>query len=448
MRSKLLIIPVLIALLPPSQAATLIVSSRGGDYLNIQADYLSIQDAIDNATSGDIILVDNGTYRENLNVNKTLTLRGMRSPVVSGSFSGSVITINADGVVLEGFLVTESGRCESNVDPEISRAGILVNSKDNTIRFDHVYSNYCGILFNNSSSNNSIDHNEVRTNDKYGIYLLNSSKNNVTNNTVNKSNHGIYLLKSSNNNISNNDVFNCEYGIYLLNSSRNIIYDNYAGLNGNAGICLEGSTDNNLSENNASDNKISEISLNESHKNVISGNHIIENPNHGPAWGILLKNNCINNTISYNSIQKNENYGIRFEKYCKHNTIIGNEIIDLEISGIFICSDDNNYNVIKNNTIRKCGSSCISIMNGSTRNDIYGNNFNATFINTLHIAVDSSGTNFWDNGRYGNFYSDCDPTDSNDDGICDSYYKIYGGVCGVVAVDRYPLANEVKATGF
>ncbi len=95
MRFNLLIILILLALLTHSQAATLIVRSDGDGYSEIQ-------DAIGAATSGDTVLVYGGTYQENLNVTKPLTLRGMRSPVVSGSFEGSAITISADGVILEG----------------------------------------------------------------------------------------------------------------------------------------------------------------------------------------------------------------------------------------------------------------------------------------------------------------------------------------------------------
>ena len=37
-------------------------------------DYGTIQDAVDNATAGDTIIVRDGTYTENVHVNKSLTM--------------------------------------------------------------------------------------------------------------------------------------------------------------------------------------------------------------------------------------------------------------------------------------------------------------------------------------------------------------------------------------
>ena len=50
-------------------AATLTVDDSGG------ADYTTIQGAVNNAGTGDTILVYNGMYYENVDVNKQLTIR-------------------------------------------------------------------------------------------------------------------------------------------------------------------------------------------------------------------------------------------------------------------------------------------------------------------------------------------------------------------------------------
>jgi pectin methylesterase-like acyl-CoA thioesterase len=46
------------------------------------ADFTRIQDAINNASAGDTILVYSGVYYENVYVNKSITLRGIDQPVV------------------------------------------------------------------------------------------------------------------------------------------------------------------------------------------------------------------------------------------------------------------------------------------------------------------------------------------------------------------------------
>ncbi|GEM_PF-5492947 len=405
-----MIIPIIVALLPISQATILFVSSRVGDSSTIQA-------AINNATSGDIILVDNGIYQENLNVNKiNLTLRGMMGPVVSGRSSGSVITINADGVVLEGFVVKDSDGCGEGIfsDPLEPEAGIKVNSKKNTIRFNHVRACCCGI-FINSSSDNSIDHNMVDHNDKYGIYLNNSRDNHIFGNTANSNKYGIYLNTSNNNKIHRNNAS-----------------DNAYSNNGN-GIYLRYSSKNNLSRNTALKNEICGILLYESVENLISYNKICDNE----KIGINLLLNCSNNTISINTVRKNK-WGIKLQRGCNDNKIVGNTAIGSKYGlhlGFF-----NENNTITSNTARVCSSGGILIQLGNSGNSIYGNNF---LNNGKQNAEDGSGTNIWDDGSSGNYYDDFHCIDGDGDGICDEEHRV--GDSG--AVDRYPLASKVETAG-
>jgi len=76
-----------------SSGKTIYVDDDGG------ADYTRIQDAIDNATEGDTVYVFNGTYYENIVVNKTINLIGEdRSPwnasVIDGGGSGDVVHVS------------------------------------------------------------------------------------------------------------------------------------------------------------------------------------------------------------------------------------------------------------------------------------------------------------------------------------------------------------------
>jgi len=79
-----------------AQAATLTVCTSGCVYSSIQA-------AVNASSSGDTVQVQSGTYFENVNVDKQLTLRGIGNPMVNASGSGSAITLSADGTILEGF---------------------------------------------------------------------------------------------------------------------------------------------------------------------------------------------------------------------------------------------------------------------------------------------------------------------------------------------------------
>ena len=55
----------------------LLVNCAGAATLNVPGDYATIQAAINAAAAGDTILVQSGTYNENVDVNKQLTLQGV-----------------------------------------------------------------------------------------------------------------------------------------------------------------------------------------------------------------------------------------------------------------------------------------------------------------------------------------------------------------------------------
>jgi len=76
-----------------------------------ECNYTSIQEAINHAASGDTILVAAGTYPEAIDVNKTLTIRGISgTPTVGNEAENASVMISADGVNLENFRITTGQR--------------------------------------------------------------------------------------------------------------------------------------------------------------------------------------------------------------------------------------------------------------------------------------------------------------------------------------------------
>ena len=112
--------------------------------------YAKIQWAVDNASAGDTIIVSDGTYYENIKVDKQLTIKsenGSANCIVDGSGSGDAITLSASGVTLERFEARDSGGWPD--------AGIKVISNNNVIKNNNVGNNSNGISLY-SSSNNAI----------------------------------------------------------------------------------------------------------------------------------------------------------------------------------------------------------------------------------------------------------------------------------------------------
>ena len=161
----------------------------------VPGDYSTIQAAVNAAYSGDTIIVRDGTYTENVKVDKRLTIRSENGPnstiVLAKDPDGFVFEVTADHVKINGFTIGGA------------YGGILL-----------YYADYCNIL-NNNCSNSSL-----------GIYLWYSKNNKLIGNKCLNNGCGIYLYYSNNSSISFNHCFDNMYGIYLNGSSNNLIHTN------------------------------------------------------------------------------------------------------------------------------------------------------------------------------------------------------------------------------
>ena len=238
-------------------------------------DYPKIQEAIDAANVGDHIYVYSGTYTESLVVDKSLVIVGERteSTIIDGNGTGTVIKVIAEGVVITGFTIRNSG---SSLAP--LNAGIWLSANANITR-NLIAGNAIGIYVNSIGSN--IVKNNV-TNNRHGISLYFSSEVTVEANNVTSNEIGISLAGSSNNIISNNNIaaHTDGHGITLSsNSHNNTLVGN--NLIGNAhGMSISDSSDNLITRNIIAKNTILGIELAGSTNNTLYHNDFVNNQKH------------------------------------------------------------------------------------------------------------------------------------------------------------------------
>ena len=342
----------------------------------------TIQEGINNASSGNTVFVFNSTYYENLVVNKTIDLIGedKNNTIIDGSGSKDVIYVSSDNVLIRNFKIQGNNIYKSNKGIDCD-AGIDIRSNYNTIENNCIVDNYCGIflygynscnnnrILNNNFSNNTIGlglassyNNEVSGNSflNDGMYVEGTSNNTVHNNTVNgkpliymedasnqitDSNAGqVILIGCDNITVRDSNLSQTTVGIELAQTNNsyiksNIISDNLMG------VFTFFSNENTIIQNNISSNTGGGVTLfSFDHNNTISENDISLNI----GYGIYLY--ASNNTISNNNITFNDGNGVWLDTYCYNNTISENYLDANSQTGIVLKTSSND-NLIEKNTI-------------------------------------------------------------------------------------------------
>ena len=205
-----------------------------------QQNIKSIRQALLIAVDGDSLLVYPGHYHEqNIIIQRSVFLIGINHPVLDGDDKYEIISVKADGVVIDGFKIVHSGI--SSIE---DFAGIKIyNRRDVVIRNNILENTFFGI-YAQYAVNCTIEKNILAAYNKEeqqsgnGIHCWKADSMRIIANTVSGHRDGIYFEFVTHSVIWRNISFNnMRYGLHFMFSNNDAYISNVFENNG-AGVAV------------------------------------------------------------------------------------------------------------------------------------------------------------------------------------------------------------------
>lgn len=316
--------------------------------------------------NGDEIVLGEGVFTGNFRIAKSITITG-KGGVLDGSGQGTVLTLDAPDIVVEGIRVRNGGSdlsgpdCGIYLSPAAAGSRVSLNLIERCSFGIWVHECQGVIIEDNRVMGIKTGHTSNRGN---GIQLFDSTEVTTRGNTVRDGRDGIYISATEDSLIEGNNIEGARYGIHYMYSYRNTVRGNVCRNNGNGYALMESKhllVENNLSENN-----------------------------------------------------KGQGLQFRDAQYCtiQNNRLIGNA------EGLFFYSSTNNKildNLVKNNKVG------VKIWAGSLRNQVEGNRFIGNSQQVFYVGTTEIE---WGSEKRGNYWSDYLGWDQDGDGVGDRPYRV------------------------
>jgi nitrous oxidase accessory protein len=333
--------------------------------------YPKLQDLVDAAEPGAIIVPPPGTYAGPVTLDKSITIDGKGKVTIDAGGKGSVVYIETDGVSLQGLRLTNSGESYNDID-----SGVQVRGNFNVLK-DLVIDDCLFGIDLGQAEHNIIKRNRISSKPfdlglrGDSIRLWYSFHNKITDNVIRNS-RDMVVWYSRDNLIARNDARGGRYSLHFMYSQFNEVIGNHYEDN-SVGIFLMYSD------------------------------------------SVVVKNNYIARASGPTGM------GIGF-KETSDVEISGNVIINCAL-GIYL--DVSPYqpdttNRIFNNVIA-FGGIGIQFLNDWTGNVFKGNVLEGNITQVIVSGGKTANRNFWE----GNYWDDYQGFDLDGDGIGDTPYELY-----------------------
>ena len=300
----------------------------------------SIAEVIRQAAAGDQVLVAHGHYPVHLVITKPLHLKGLNRPTLDGGNTGDVIRIKSPDVIIEGFIISNSGanltaqNAGIYLEPGSDRAII----RDNTINYT-----LFGMWIEKVKDIQVIGNNITGMRDLAsaqrgnGIQLYNSSGAQIINNHISFTRDGIYVDVSNHALFRGNRLHHLRYGTHYMNSNYNIWENNESYFN-RGGLALMEVRNQTVRNNRAWGNSDHGIMLRTIQDSVIENNIVA-----GNGRGFFIYD-AEYNTLHNNLIIGNH-VGVHLWAGSIHNEVEGNDLINNREQIKYVASKDENWGV-------------------------------------------------------------------------------------------------------
>ncbi len=292
--------------------------------------YTRIQDAIDEANNGDIIYVYSGAYKENIELDKRLSLIGedKNTTIIDGNKEGCTINLSSENTIIQNFTIIGGG-FDTDDFRKFFRAGVRVTGSNNTICNNIFRKNRLGIsgvrVTNLTIKDNIFIEDGVGftsyENDGRPIMKIKYFLHNLENNTVNGK--PLYYFYNENDKI----IENCQIGQLILVNCTNFKIKNVSISKTDWGIVFAFCNKCSTEYCNIFNNSLAIWTL-ESNNNLFQFNNISNNYHRG----VVIDYNSNKNQIKYNEI--NTTFcGVQIEWWSNANLITKNNFLNNNVSG-------------------------------------------------------------------------------------------------------------------
>lgn len=319
--------------------------------------------AVERAQPGDRLLLSGGTYQGGFALTKPIQIEGQGNAEVTGTGIGSVITIDAPDVVIEGLRLTGSGASHETIDSGVQ---LTRNASRAVVRNNRIEGNLYGVDIHGARDalveGNTIIGGDDRLMSRRGngVYVWNAPGATVSGNTIRQGRDGIFVNTSRKNTFTDNRFEGLRFAIHYMN---------------------------------ADDSEVS--------GNISIGNHL--------GYAIMFSKRV---TLRDNISLDDRDHGIMLN-YANNAVIEGNAVVGGGEKCLFVYNA--NKNLIRGNRIEGCEIG-IHFTGGSAKNEITGNAFVG---NRTQIKFVSTRDHVWS----GNYWSDHAAYDVNGDGIADQAFR-------------------------